>query len=268
MKLKHKVTILALAALVTGTSHAAITGKSSGFMDKRQLAAWRAEAASNVAVKKDDESAFFTGRAYLEATDTYAYKFRAYDPSVARWTTEDPSGFPDGTNNNIYVNNRTLTWYDDQGLSGVYVDYYKYNLELTRFFSWGDLALFAGGGIVGGGTVGAGVGAAAGLGVGSIPGAVIGAAGGALIGGPSAAVARANSAYTGFINDNMAAYPIGDSSNPGTIVHTATRYSAHDLTQTGIESSITSVGNWDWEWDARGIKFTGLVTSFKTPRYE
>ena len=42
MKTKQKVAILALAALVNGTSHAAITGKSSGFMDKRQPAAWRA----------------------------------------------------------------------------------------------------------------------------------------------------------------------------------------------------------------------------------
>jgi len=101
--MKYTVTILALAAIVTGTSHAAITGKSSGFMDKRQLAAWRAEAASNVAVTKQDAPAFFTGRPYLASTHTYEFKFRSYDPKMARWTSEDPSGFPDGSNQSSYA---------------------------------------------------------------------------------------------------------------------------------------------------------------------
>jgi len=103
MKTKQKVAILALAALVTGTSHAAITGKSSGFMDKRQLAAWRAEAASNVAVTKEDAPAFFTGRPYLASSGSYAFKYRSYDPGSSRWTSEDPSGFPDGANSSIYA---------------------------------------------------------------------------------------------------------------------------------------------------------------------
>jgi len=117
MKLKHKVTILALATLVTETSHAAITGKSSGFMDKRQLAAWRAEAASNVAVTKQDAPAFFTGKPFLASTDTYSFMFRSYDPTMARWTTEDPSGFPDGANNILYVNNKSTNCVDILGLN-------------------------------------------------------------------------------------------------------------------------------------------------------
>jgi len=115
MKLKQKVAILALAALVTGTSHAAITGKSSGFMDKRQLAEWRAETASNVAVTKQDSPAFFTGKPFLASTDTYSFMFRSYDPTVARWTTEDPSGFPDGPNGSHYAPNPT-TEFDFAGL--------------------------------------------------------------------------------------------------------------------------------------------------------
>jgi len=103
MKTKQKVVILALAALITGTSHAAITGKSSGFMDKRQLAEWRAETASKSAKTKQEDTAFFTGKPYLALTDTYAFKFRSYDPSSARWTSEDPSGFPDGANASQYA---------------------------------------------------------------------------------------------------------------------------------------------------------------------
>jgi len=116
--MKYTVTILALAALVTGTSHAAITGKSSGFMDRRQLAAWRAEAASNVAVTKQDDSAFFTGRPYLASSGSYAFKFRSYDPGSSRWTSEDPSGFPDGANSSIYAPIPTAQ-FDWQGLIAV-----------------------------------------------------------------------------------------------------------------------------------------------------
>jgi len=116
MKPNQKVAMLALAAFVTGTSLAAITGKSSGFMNKSQLAEWRAETVLKSAGTKQEDPAFFTGRPYLEATETYAYKFRAYDPNVARWTSEDPSGFPDGANNALYVNNWFLSAINPDGL--------------------------------------------------------------------------------------------------------------------------------------------------------
>jgi len=103
MKTKQKVAILALAALVTGTSHAAITGKSSGFMDKRQLAEWRAETDSKPAETEENATGFFTGKPYLVSLDTYAFRFRNYDPNIARWTSEDPIGFPDGANGSFYA---------------------------------------------------------------------------------------------------------------------------------------------------------------------
>ena len=48
------------------------------------------------------DSLFFTGKPYLEETGQYLFLFRHYDPELARWTTADPSGFPDGANNHIY----------------------------------------------------------------------------------------------------------------------------------------------------------------------
>lgn len=46
---------------------------------------------------------FFTGKPYSEEAGGYLFKFRAYDPELNRWTTPDPSGFPDGANNHAYL---------------------------------------------------------------------------------------------------------------------------------------------------------------------
>lgn len=45
---------------------------------------------------------FYTGRLYDETQKAYIYKDRQYSPILARWTTEDPSGYPDGANNLLY----------------------------------------------------------------------------------------------------------------------------------------------------------------------
>ncbi len=49
------------------------------------------------------EHLFFTGKPYIEETGQYLFLFRHYDPELARWTTADPSGFPDGANNIAYM---------------------------------------------------------------------------------------------------------------------------------------------------------------------
>lgn len=46
---------------------------------------------------------FYTGKPYDADTKTYTFKYRSYDPELNRWTTADPSGFPDGANNQIYA---------------------------------------------------------------------------------------------------------------------------------------------------------------------
>jgi len=50
---------------------------------------------------------FYTGKPYLAESGSYAFKYREYNPETARWTTIDPSGFPDGANNRVYVPNPT-----------------------------------------------------------------------------------------------------------------------------------------------------------------
>lgn len=75
-------------------------------MDKQQLAEMRAGAASN-AIKETEDPAFFTGKPYLNSEDGYAFKYRSYSPRIARWTSEDPSGFPDGANASFYAPNPT-----------------------------------------------------------------------------------------------------------------------------------------------------------------
>ena len=65
---------------------------------------------------------FYTGKPYDADTETYTFKYRSYDPELNRWTTADPSGFPDGANNQIYVNN-PLSLLDPNGLTWTALDY-------------------------------------------------------------------------------------------------------------------------------------------------
>lgn len=46
---------------------------------------------------------FYTGKPYDADLGAYTFKNRNYDPHIKRWTSADPSGFPDGANNQIYV---------------------------------------------------------------------------------------------------------------------------------------------------------------------
>ena len=78
------------------------------FMNTQQLAAWRAQyvAPAAAAVQAPNEqNSFFTGKPYDLASGTYLFKYRTYSPALARWTSADPSGYPDGANNFVYVNN-------------------------------------------------------------------------------------------------------------------------------------------------------------------
>ena len=45
----------------------------------------------------------YTGKPYIKELGAYAFNCRNYDPVLARWTTPDPSGFPDGANNQAYA---------------------------------------------------------------------------------------------------------------------------------------------------------------------
>jgi RHS repeat-associated protein len=120
---------------------------------EKRLAAIKAEEAQQAAqaaielATRDSSPAtapqelFFTGKPYLEETGQYLFLFRHYDPELARWTTADPSGFPDGANNLAYVNNCPVSAMDSLALSihRVYNSFYQsesWTETLYPDFSW------------------------------------------------------------------------------------------------------------------------------------
>lgn len=114
--MKYKLTF-ALVASLTSTAFAEFKAPLPEFKNEKQLAEWRAEKASEATSQgyAVEETAFYTGRSYLAASAEYAFKYRNYSPELARWTSEDPSGFPDGANGNFYAPVPT-TELDYQGL--------------------------------------------------------------------------------------------------------------------------------------------------------
>ncbi len=111
---------LALVASLTSTAFAAFQAPLPEFKNEKQLAEWRAEKSSGVTSQgyAAEETAFYTGKPYLSSSGGYAFKYRSYNPELARWTSEDPSGFPDGANGNVYVMAPT-TQLDALGLDNV-----------------------------------------------------------------------------------------------------------------------------------------------------
>ena len=65
----------------------------------------QAATTSNLQSEIGNHQLFYTGKPYLEETGQYLFLFRHYDPELARWTTADPSGFPDWPNNYLYAMN-------------------------------------------------------------------------------------------------------------------------------------------------------------------
>ena len=108
-------------------------GRSGAY---KQLAEWRAEKASESTSQGyvAEESAFYTGKPYLASTGGYAFKYRSYSPELARWTSEDPSGFPDGANGNIYAPSPTMEL-DYQGLSKTVIDWKLHEVDITNNYT-------------------------------------------------------------------------------------------------------------------------------------
>jgi RHS repeat-associated protein len=104
MKRKSIIT-LALVATITSTALADFSAPLPEFKTPKQLAVWRTEMAAKAEPKTSatQETAFYTGKPYLASSGNYAFKFRSYNPELARWTSEDPSGFPDGANSYMYA---------------------------------------------------------------------------------------------------------------------------------------------------------------------
>ena len=105
------------------------------FMSQSQVVAWQKDriakadaarasqaAASRPSTIDSSTSAFYTGKPYLAESGSYAFKYREYNPEMNRWTTVDPSGFPDGANNRLYAAVPTSE-FDNNGLdtTSIYV---------------------------------------------------------------------------------------------------------------------------------------------------
>jgi len=57
---------------------------------------------AGVATSPQEPTVFFTGKPYVDGLG-YVFKYRNYNPELCRWQSADPSGFPDGANNQIYA---------------------------------------------------------------------------------------------------------------------------------------------------------------------
>jgi RHS repeat-associated protein len=88
------------------------------FKTPEQLAKWRSEQSlkSQPSASSQEGGVFYTGKPYLVESASYSFKYREYNPEMGRWTTVDPSGFPDGANNQIYANNNSISSIDSNGL--------------------------------------------------------------------------------------------------------------------------------------------------------
>lgn len=62
------------------------------------------------------ENGRYTGKVFVKDLASFVFPFRLFSPEVARWNVSDPSGFPDGTNNHLYVSGDPLSKLDPSGL--------------------------------------------------------------------------------------------------------------------------------------------------------
>ena len=96
--------------LVTALSLLAATGLMAKSQSKDEIPG----------VAAQPTSYFYTGKPYDADLGSFTFNFRNYDPEMHRWTSADPSGFPDGANNWIYAPN-VMSALDLQGLEVVNV---------------------------------------------------------------------------------------------------------------------------------------------------
>ena len=133
--MKYKLTFTLVAA-VSSTAYAEFKAPLPEFKNEKQLAEWRAEKASEATSQgyAAEETAFFTGKPYLASSGGYAFKYRSYKPELARWTSEDPSGFPDGANGSIYAPCPTI----DLDVAGLLKWSTLVNTNTTKEWDHGD----------------------------------------------------------------------------------------------------------------------------------
>jgi RHS repeat-associated protein len=113
MKLKTCIlAALCAGAALSQTSRAALQALLPEFKSKQALQTTSRE------VNKEEtlENVFYTGKPFEANRDGYLFMYRSYNAELNRWSSVDPSGFPDGANVYIYVNNAMLNAFDPNGL--------------------------------------------------------------------------------------------------------------------------------------------------------
>ncbi len=153
---KRKTFGLLLACAVIGVQgvRASAFAELPNFLNKGELAQWRAThtpattAPASLQTATYGQPLFFTGKPYDADSGTYVFKYRNYNPELARWTTPDPSGFPDGANNCRYAPvptaqidptglavNPTFTFANNTTNVGVFNGTLGFNVSSPPYFS-------------------------------------------------------------------------------------------------------------------------------------
>jgi RHS repeat-associated protein len=94
----HLATALVLAVSIQ-VADAALQASLPEFKSKRELTA--AQAVNTSAV--ENKEAFYTGKPFEAQREGYLFKYRSYSAELSRWSSVDPTGFPDGPNANKYA---------------------------------------------------------------------------------------------------------------------------------------------------------------------
>ena len=63
------------------------------------------------------EAGRFTGKPYVKELDCYVFHWRNYSAKFSMWLTSDPTGYPDGINNQEYAKNDPVNNIDPLGLT-------------------------------------------------------------------------------------------------------------------------------------------------------
>jgi RHS repeat-associated protein len=140
--LEHYCCFALMVSMSALSTNASVPITEPKLMKQHELTWFRVTHAEKDATKaKADalaaEQSFFTGKPYLPATGSYAFKYRSYQPEIARWTSEDPSGFPDGANANIYAPTPTSE-FDWMGLESERITQpFGFQFPYTDYFATG-----------------------------------------------------------------------------------------------------------------------------------
>lgn len=123
--MKPKLLVTLAAATILALPSVLAIPKLPEFQTKAQLQAMRAEQAAaraSAALAEvhaaSNAPTFYTGKISEPQVGHYLFLFRNYDAGSSRWSSLDPSGYPDGANNSAYRSIPT-SQFDWQGLVSV-----------------------------------------------------------------------------------------------------------------------------------------------------